>query len=249
MRKIGEKILEKTVDLVLVSIYFNFEFAKHARWGRWKIEENVFSDLEKFDYRNLKDAFNYLSRNGFIQTFKERSLTPRITEIGLKKLSSTIPIYDEKRPWDGKIYLVTYDLPVERNKERNTLRYFLRKIGCGMLQYSVWITPYNPTDILRKFFEEKGLNELVIISSIGRDGTIGNMSLQELVEKVYHLDKINERYREFMDEVGSKKNTRGQLIFHFLLILNDDPQLPFALLPENWLGDKAYGLFRKFSGT
>ncbi|MBU1327173.1 hypothetical protein KKB64_04890 [Patescibacteria group bacterium] len=31
----------------------------------------------------------------------------------------------------------------------------------------------------------------------------------------------------------------------YLSILRDDPQLPFQLLPDNWLGLKAYQLYRK----
>lgn len=245
MDKIGEKILEKAVDIVLVSLYFNLEFPKYARGKRWKIEDAIVSDLENFDYRSLKQAFNNLVKKGLIQTFKDSSISPKITEIGKKKLTSVIPFYDEKRIWDGRVYLVTYDLPREKNNLRNILRLYLRKIGAGMLQQSVWITPYNPTDILKKFFEEKDLNELVIISSIGKDGTIGDIDLKQLMEKVYDLSSLNERYREFIVEAEKNKLTPGQCIFNFLSILNDDPQLPFTLLPENWIGQKAYFVFKR----
>lgn len=245
MQKIGEKILEKTVDIVLVSLYFNLEFPKYARGKRWKLEDAVASDLDNFDYRSLKQAFNYLAKNGFVQTFKDSLMNPEITESGKKKLISAIPFYDEKRVWNGKVYLITYDLPEKKNNVRNILRSYLKKIGAGMLQQSVWVTPYNPTDVLKNFFEEKDLNELVIISSIGKDGTIGNMDLKQLMEKVYNLSLLNERYREYIVEVEKNKFTAGQCIFNFLSILNDDPQLPFALLPENWVGTKAYLLFKK----
>lgn len=245
MNKIGEKILERAVDIILASLYFNLEFSKHARGKRWYLEDAVAEDLDQFDYTTLKRSFLYLKKNGFVQIVKDSLTTPKITEAGRKKLTSAIPFYDEKRVWNGKVYLITYDLPREKNNIRNVLRSYLKKIGAGMLQQSVWITPYNPTDVLKKFFEEKDLNELVIISSIGKDGTIGNMDLKQLMEKVYNLCLLNERYREFIVETEERKFTPGQCIFNFLSILNNDPQLPFALLPEDWVGQKAYLLFKK----
>jgi len=245
MLKIAENILEKVVDVVLISVYFNLEFPKYARGKRWKIGSAVESDLENFNYRSLKQALNHLTRNGFIQSFKDSNTLPQISESGKKRLNSIIPFYDEKRIWNGKLYLVAYDLPREKNNTRNKLRLYLKKIGCGMLQQSIWLTPYNPTTLLREFLEEKGIGELVIISSIGKDGAIGDFDQKELIQKVYNLSNLNNRYGEFIKKMKEGKLSRGQGIFLFLSILNVDPQLPFSLLPEDWLGQKAYNIFRK----
>ncbi len=116
-----------------------------------------------------------------------------------------------------------------------------------MLQKSVWITPYNPTKLLEKFMEEKGLNDLILISSLGKDGTVGNKDLSDLLVDVYKLRELNEEYKEFIFKTKENKSTKEQLIFHYLNILAKDPQLPFPLLPEWWTGDKTYRYFRKIT--
>ena len=144
---------------------------------------------------------------------------------------------------DGRIYLVTYDLPVQKNNLRNELRDFLKTIGCGLLQESVWLTPYNPTKLLEAFTRKNNLaGDLILVSSLGKDGTVGGMDLPDLLEKVYHLSEVNENYRNFLE--SPMLESKDKIVFKYLSILRGDPQLPFKLLPEDWLGEKAYRLFQ-----
>ena len=50
---------------------------------------------------------------------------------------------------------------------RNCFRDRLRKLGCGMLQASVWITLYDPHEILRKIIRYDHLESEVLVSSRG----------------------------------------------------------------------------------
>ena len=74
---------------------------------------------------------------------------------------------------------------------------------------------------------------------------IGTKTLKELMEKVFLLSHLNLRYREFVYKAKSGKEKRGELIYLFLSILNEDPQIPFSFLPDDWLGEEAYVLFKK----
>lgn len=244
--KVSEGLLAKAVDLALTSAFFGLEFASaggHGNEAEWK----TYEDLAGFNYQTIKRALTYLRQRGFIQTAREKVALPKITSEGKKRLRSFLPQYDERRVWDKRIYLVTYDLPIKNNVERNCLREFLKKIGCGMLQRSIWLTPYNPTKLIQEFTEVKNLEEgLILISYLGKDGAIGDADLTELIEKVYHLQALNERYREFLTVDTKKiKPAREKVIFWFLSILRDDPQLPFELLPKDWLGESAYQFFRR----
>lgn len=235
-------------DLALVAIFFNLEiaFLKRSEWG--KVERRVQEDLEEFNYEKLKRALSQLRQKGLIRSIKEKSAMPEITESGLKRLQSLIPWYDEKRTWDGQLYLITYDLPVERNRKRDSLRCFLKKIGCGKLQQSLWITPYNPTQLIEKFVKENQLSEdLILVSVLGKGGTIGQMEPRLLVEKVYPLLKINERYSNFILDFQNSTKSKDQLVFQYLSVLTDDPQLPFALLPDWWRGEEAHEVFLKLT--
>ena len=126
------------------------------------------------------------------------------------------------------------------------VRKYLKNIGCGMLQQSNWLIPYNPTNLIQEFIKKHDLsNELILISSIGKNGAIGALTINELMLNVYSLDKLNLRYSEFIFKYKSKSERKEELIFLFLSILNNDPQIPFSLLPEDWLGEEAYVLFKK----
>lgn len=247
LKNIGEGVVEKAVDVVLVLIYFNLEapfLARNKR--RYKISDKISEDLGRFDYQTLKRALLYLKSKGFVNTVREADSLPKITQSGEKRLKSILPIYDEKRVWDGKIYLLTYDIPEVKSKVRDYLRDHLKKIGCGMLQQSVWLTPYNPTILVKQFIEKHNLSDgLILVSSVGKNGTVGQLTLHDLMEMVYKLSSLNQRYTEFIALSNSGKASKTQLIFHFLTILKDDPQLPFSLLPEDWTGDNAYQIFNK----
>lgn len=246
LKDIGESFIERAVDAVLVMLYFNLEVAPLLRNKRYLIDEKVEEDLEKFNYQTLKRALRHLKQNGFIQTIKEKDSLPKITKLGERRLENILPFYDEERIWDGKIYLVTYDIPESKRKVRNYLRGFLKRIGCGMLQQSIWVTPYNPTIHVKEFIEEQSLDDgLVLVSSIGKNGTVGQLTLPDLIEKVYKLSALNQRYLEFIKISKGGKASKSQLIFLFLSILKDDPQLPFSLLAKDWVGDKAYQIFKK----
>ncbi|PIQ69863.1 hypothetical protein COS55_01815 [Candidatus Shapirobacteria bacterium CG03_land_8_20_14_0_80_40_19] len=97
---LGERILEKAVDIALVGIYFNIEIfgAKRKDWK--KLEIYVEDDFEELNYETIKRSITYLRKKGLIQTVREKHLLPKITKEGQKRLSVILPHYDEKREWD-----------------------------------------------------------------------------------------------------------------------------------------------------
>lgn len=247
-------VTARATDVVLFFVFFNLEFATSgSRSGRavWKAREKAFEDLEGINYETLRAAYYILKRKGLIRIIKDEAFyKPQITRVGKKRLESLIPVYDEERIWDKRLYLVTYDVPEEKKDDRDVLREYLKKIGCGMLQRSVFLTPYNPKETLRGFIEKKDLRASIIISDVGEDGSIGEKDIKTLVREVYRLDELNEDYRSFIYEFKDvKKETTKSLkaCFTFVEILERDPQLPFELLPDNWLGDRAYEIFKRLS--
>lgn len=243
---LSEGLLSKVVDLVLISVFYHFDFMTVSGGKAWKALTDSQTDLAAINYQTIKKSLMYLKQKGLLQAVKEAALLPLVTDQGRKKLNSILPVYDGKRVWDGRVYLITYDLPIEKNKERNYLRNFLKKIGCGLLQESVWLTSYNPKNLLEKFVGENSLeSDLIIISSLGKDGTVGEKGILDLMEQVYHLNEVNFRYREFLSEIEKNQLVKSQAVFQYLSILKDDPQLPFAFLPKDWMGDEAYLIFKE----
>lgn len=245
--KATEGLIATATDLTLALIFYQFEIGlggARTLYGVQRAGERTMDVLVEVNYKSIKRALRELKRRGLVKSIKSSLMEPEITAAGIKRIKQLFPEYQKKRPWDGNIYLVTYDIPIERNRERNLLREFLKKSGCGLLQESIWVTPYNPTKIVRQFVDERNLEGTVIVSVLGKDGSIGDMSLEELIENIYHLEELNERYRQFLGEYQGRL-LESELLFHYLSVLQDDPQLPFELLPDWWLGDEAYTLFTK----
>jgi len=242
-------VLATVIDLILFSILYGFEVGTTG-YGPVKVARATDKAFEKaselaIDKETIKRVIWKASHRHLIKRRKKRKGFWQITKEGKRRLTSLIPRYDEKRIWDGRLYLVTYDIPEKSRKDRNILREHLKKIGCGMLQISVWLTPYNPTGVLRDFIKEKDLSGAVIVSDIGKDGSVGEEDLDNLISRIYNLDQLNDRYESFIYEVKRGELDKAQIAFRFLSILADDPQLPFELLPYNWQGKKAYELFKE----
>lgn len=238
--QIAEGILARFTDLTLFLIAYNLEVKRPSLAGVEKGARAAEEFLTEVNYESIKRALRELRRQGLIRTLKKNVMEPEITAAGRRRLSLLLPQYQKRRPWDGAIYLVTYDIPITQNPERALFREFLRKIGCGLLQESIWVTPYNPTELVKEFVNDKNLAGTVLVSVLGKDGSIGGMTLEELIENVYSIAEVNEGYKSFLWECERREKQKGELVLTYLTVLSDDPQLPFELLPNWWLGDKAY---------
>lgn len=190
------------------------------------------------DLRNkLRNAFHLAKRDGYI---RKDSLS--LTQEGIDRLVGLLPKLRRHPVWSGSLWLVTYDLVENRHPDRDALRRFLIDQGYGKLQRSVYVTPFDPTDIIHQAINDLGLKGEVLISRMGTDGHIGEMSTQELIKKVYRLEPIVWEYRHFINQLttgGFQTDELALIFLPYLAILKKDPQLPLELLPQNWPGEKA----------
>lgn len=238
---LAEGLFAHTVDFSLWLVAYTNSLSVPQRTGGqlWRAQLNADEFIGQVNYEVIKQALKTAKRHCFITKTRKRHAWPEMTAEGKRRLAAVIPDYDEQRVWDGTMHLATYDIPETRSKDRGLLRSCLKRIGCGRLQDSVWITPYNPIDTLRSFIEDHDLRGTIIVSAIGRDGSIGEEDISTLVAKVYHLEALNERYEEYLSEAKHALSDQWLLIKYFS-ILQDDPQLPFPLLPSWWKGKEAY---------
>jgi phenylacetic acid degradation operon negative regulatory protein len=244
--KISEGILETVVDVVLLEMAYVGIAATTFSRNTWEPAVKADRFLEEINYQTIKRAIEEARKKGWLKRTGRRRVWPEITVEGKKRLNSLVPQYDEKRIWDHRLYLVTYDIPETRKNDRELLREYLKRIGAGMIQESVWLTPYNPREVLREFIEERKLRGAIIISDVGKDGSIGEEDIKDLVIRVYRLNEINKKYQEFLEKFDDSQAKLWEVAFSYWAILKNDPQLPFELLPSDWLGEKAQQLFLKF---
>lgn len=248
--KVSEGIISSTTNLLFYFLFLTGAslFQSPNSRGVYQAFTEADEMLKEINYQTIKQAFSSLKKQGLIKIIKGDKVQIAITELGKNRLNRLIPAYETKRTWDKKIYLITYDIPTKKNRDRDRLRNYLKRLGCALLQESVWVTPYNPKKILAEFVQEKDLSGVVLVSDLGLDGKIGDEDLTTLLQRIYKLQDLNLAYEDFIIQYSQKRNFSLLAIsFAFNRILLKDPQLPFALLPKDWKGDKAYILYQKLS--
>lgn len=242
VRKITYGVCGSIVDfLIWYTALVGASIGKSGSRGVYRAFREADDFLSQVNHQTMATAWHRLTKKRLVAYQKRQNLySPLITEFGKKRLEETIPQYHNNRPWDGKIYLITYDIPENANLKRDKLRYFLKQIDAKLLQESTFLTPYNPRQLINKFVQKYKIPGTIIVSDVGKDGGVGETSIQDLLVRLYSLEKLNGRYEEFIKHGQEKETPLQYLLFEYLSILKGDPQLPFELLPRGWLGDKAY---------
>lgn len=186
----------------------------------------------------------------------------RLTSRGKEKTYRDFSLskWQEKK-WDGKWRVVIFDIEEKSRKKRDLLRLKLRELGFGMIQESVWISPYDIIVDFREFVRAVGLADQVFALEVS--GLLAGDE-KSLAAKIWHLEKINDDYKDLFEiltklhdrvkmsrgekereeerkKEGEKaeaeeeiKKRRGE----YLEILRKDPCLPKELLPEDWFGER-----------
>ena len=244
IEKLSWGLAFRMTDLVLLQLFLGLTLIASSKHSGKFLAEMLKKIHNNFDEEKIKRAFYELKKEGLISYAQRLGQEPQIMAQGKKRLAEFLPEYDPERVWDKRLYLITYDIPEKERRNRDRLRNFLQKIGCGLLQESLWITPYNPKKLINEFIAEAGLEELILIADMGKDGQVGQEDIRELIKRVYDLDELNEGYREFIKKAAEKKFLEMEKVGWFFSILKDDPQLPFELLPNGWQGEKAWQIVK-----
>jgi len=138
-----------------------------------------------------------------------------------------------------------------------------------MFQQSVYISPYDIARDFAEFIESEHLNDVAYILEVSR---ISSGDIKILVNKIWKLDRINEEYLEFIEEMEGNdlisfngrikklhhqspenqadkqeeiKNLIRKMYEKYLEILMKDPFLPYELLPDNWSGRRVRNIIRE----
>lgn len=247
--KASEGLLSTVTNLTLFTFYLVCESVGTSRssYGVSLTFDAAWEDLDKFNYETIKNALVRLKQKNLV-TYQKKTLekTLQITKEGQKRLKEILPSYKTERTWDGKIYLITYDISENNKNDRDMLRNYLVRLGAGQLQQSVYLIPYNPRLVLDNFIKERNLEAGVIISDLGKDAVIGKETLENLIRRIYQLDLVKKRYQEFIEKYKEGQAKPNEVAFSFLSAVQKDPQLPFELLPKDWPSDRAYKIYKKY---
>lgn len=157
----------------------------------------------------------------------------------------------ETPDWDGEWLVLLVSVPETERGLRRRARTRLAWAGFGSPAPGIWVTPRRQlADEAREVLADLGLNKSVF-SFVGRHAGIGHEP--DLVDRAWNLPEIATRYERFLAtfaDVEPSDDTEALLYqihlvhewrrFPFL-----DPQLPTALLPDDWAGRSATALFHE----
>lgn len=184
---------------------------------------------------------NLVSRNlktGNIEkVIKNGEIYLRLTSQGAKRVFRDFPLMSiTKKPWDGKWRIVVFDIPQKQAAVRDRLRGKLKELGFGMLQKSTWVSPHDFVQDIREFLAFHNLEEMVLVLEAKN---IAGFSNKGIVEKVFSLSKLNEEYKELLEECKNifkkgKKDDLPKLKDKWLELTLKDPFFPKELLPKPW---------------
>ncbi|MBI5465582.1 hypothetical protein HY946_03145 [Candidatus Gottesmanbacteria bacterium] len=199
--------------------------------------------------KNIQDFLSDLTKTGYIEKkIHQGKPVFRLTSQGKIKIARDIPIANlARQKWDGLFRAAAFDVPEEKRNLRDLVREHLKGLGFGMLQKSLWITPYPLTKVLEEFVKFHHLDDYVLIME---SKYISVENARELAFRVWKLDKIIEAHLEFIDKweenlsnVQAIKQSAGEWREEYFELLAGDPLLPSELLPQPWIGEKTKKLF------
>lgn len=164
--------------------------------------------------------------------------------------------------WDGTWNIVTYTIPEEDRKLRDTFRRELIWMGYGALSGATMISPYDLTRDVLDLADNLGVTGRIQIFHAKQQGLV---DAKKIVSSCWDLEKIHRMYAEFIGKYQPKhkkwitrlRETTGMeqgeyFVERFLLIHEYrklpfyDPDLPGELLPGEWLRPAAARLFQEF---
>jgi len=252
IRQITDGLFSSLTDFVL----FWLLFLPAASFGKTRSSRAIYQMfnqaermLQEINYHSFKNAYRKLKEKGLIESIKEWKNKKIATNKGLKRLKSLLPCYDEERFWDKNLYIVQYDIPEDQDYIRDQFRdWFLKKLGGIKLQESSYLLFYNPQELIKKFLKDKqDFQGIIIISKLAKEGFLGEEKIEDFIWWRSGLAELNEEYREFLTKYGKKEKISLTKMFKdYCNLLKKDPQVPFELLPDEYLGDEAYLLVKKF---
>ena len=150
----------------LIDVYFNIRDPFHLISNYYHYTNESFSSAETEILRKkYSDLCSKLKQKKYL---RKKSKTKKcqffLTKKAEKYLQTKYPhLYFNKQKWDKKLRLVIFDVQEINRFKRNELRRVLKNLGFIMLQKSVWLSPYNQFNIIKKWLIRNNLEEKILL--------------------------------------------------------------------------------------
>lgn len=251
------KKLLKISDWVLLGLAGFFDFLEEIK-DPFGLIENYYQNFYGYvplRFRKLR-SYHFIWRSLKTGDIKKKVIKGKVylelTSAGWEKIKRKFPLFIlRNKKWDQVFRLVIYDIEEENKKIRDIFRQKIKQLGFGMVQKSVWVTPYDFLQDFQEFLKNHHLENKVILIET-KNFYVGD--LKEFAKKVWSLEKINKGYKEIYnalleykslnkkrDRYKNLNTLRKKIIFLYL----EDPFLPYEFLPDDWMGEKVRELVKE----
>jgi phenylacetic acid degradation operon negative regulatory protein len=174
----------------------------------------------------------------------------RLTASGVQLLTEgTERIYGfaaGRRQWDGRWLMVLVRTPESERPARHRLRTRLSWAGFGSPAPGIWLSPDASLQTeAERILAEAGLRDEAQIFLASH---AGGGELAALARQAWDLDRIEQRYEQFIAEFTAPASTDPlvrvtELVHAWRRFPWLDPVLPAVLLPPGWSGTRAAAVF------
>jgi phenylacetic acid degradation operon negative regulatory protein len=160
----------------------------------------------------------------------------------------------ERATLDDGWLLAVFSVPEAERQKRHVLRSQLARLGFGTAAPGVWIAPAHLHDATADLLRRLGLDSY---ADLFRAHHVAFGELAAKVRRWWDLDELERLYGQFLDahdpllrQWRSRPTDERDAFADYVRVLTDwrrlpylDPGLPAELLPGDWIGIRAAGLF------
>ncbi len=184
-----------------------------------------------------------------------------LTDAGLQRVQhAERRIYDFKLPeWDGRWTLAILGAGIPASA-RLHLKRELRWEGFGELSANVLAHPHASHPSLKDIIRASSAEEKIVVLSAESIAAYSSKPLQTVMHATFKLDQVETAFRQFVTRFEPRLQhatklspaeafyVRTLLIHEYRKVLLRDPNLPQALLPQDWPGVQARQLCEALYG-
>jgi len=167
----------KSVDFadVFIKVGYGANFYKFEKEFQKKNLKNSDNQIKKDQIRRFKKYVFKLKKEGLLlEDFSNKHII--LTQKGKRKLNSFKNSFSLNNKYikenSDKVIIVSYDIPVAFNKERNILRDILRMLGFNMVHKSVWVGKVKIPKKLIFDLEKLGILDYIEILEVTKSGSL-----------------------------------------------------------------------------
>ncbi|MBI2451357.1 MAG: hypothetical protein HYV52_03465 [Parcubacteria group bacterium] len=171
----GPGVVQRKILLLLLG-GLSLSFSRSPR-QYFSILKEIRKKWKKINQQSLQRAIRSLYKNRLITEKYNRdgTITLALSDAGRKRaLIFNLNEMSIKKPktWDKKWRIILFDIPENRKKIREALRFHLQRLGFRQLQKSVFVYPYpcdDEVDFLIEFYQIKSFVRKMFAVSIDNE--------------------------------------------------------------------------------